>query len=126
MPVLIFKMNMAAVSVGAFFTDTRDPNYQADGWTTKIFPTDPTTGKPYIDRQIGRELENWGPKMEGQEVINYDGTPTKYLPQPNNFLQAFQTGTGNNVNVAMDGGTEKSTFRVSYNHNDAVGRCKKQ
>lgn len=116
-----FQNQYGGGSVGAFFTDARDPNYHSDGWTTKIFPIDPVSGKPYIDHQTGRELENWGPRMEGQDVINYDGTPTKYLPQPNNFLQAFQTGAGNNVNVAMDGGTEKSTFRISYNHNDAEG-----
>lgn len=109
-------------TVGAFFTDNRDPNYKPDeAWTTKVFPVDPATGEPYIDRQIYRELENWGPRMLGQEVRNYDGTPTRYLPQPNNFLDAFQKGYGTNTNVALDGGTEKSTFRLSYNHNQAQG-----
>ncbi|MEO9004254.1 MAG: TonB-dependent receptor plug domain-containing protein, partial [Ginsengibacter sp.] len=116
-----FQNQFGGGSVGGFFTDNRDPNYQSDPWTTKVFPIDPISGKPYIDHQTGRELENWGPRMEGQDVTNYDGTTTKYLPQPNNFLQAFQTGMGNNVNVALDGGTEKSTFRLSYNHNDAEG-----
>lgn len=109
-------------SVGAFFTDRRDPNYKPDeAWKTKVFPIDPISGKPYIDQQIYRELENWGPRMEGQDVLNYDGTPTKYLPQPNNFLDAFQTGIGSNTNVALEGATEKSTFRLSYNHNQAEG-----
>ncbi|MBO9620419.1 MAG: SusC/RagA family TonB-linked outer membrane protein [Niabella sp.] len=109
-------------TVGDFFTDNRDPNYKpTERWTTKVFPTDPATGKPYIDRGIGRELENWGPRMLGQDVINYDGTMTKYLPQPNNFLQAFQKGIGNNTNVAIDGGNDKSTFRFSYNRNTAEG-----
>ncbi|MBA2563289.1 MAG: SusC/RagA family TonB-linked outer membrane protein, partial [Chitinophagaceae bacterium] len=116
-----FQNEYGGGSVGAFFTDNRDANYPTDNWTTKVFPIDPATGKPYIDRQIFRELENWGPRMEGQEVINYDGTTTKYLPQPNNFLDAFQTGKGNNTNIAIDGGTEKSTFRLAYNHNDAEG-----
>ena len=116
-----FQNEFGGGSVGAFFTDARDPNYQADNWTTKVFPIDPATGQPYIDRQTGRELENWGPRMEGQEVINYDGTKTKFLPQPDNYLDAFQTGVGNNTNIALDGGTEKSTFRLSYNHNDAEG-----
>jgi iron complex outermembrane receptor protein len=117
-----FQNEFGGGTVGAFFTDTRDPNYQPNqNWVTKVFPTDPVTGKPYIDRGIGRELENWGPRMEGQEVINYDGTPTKYLPQPDNFLQSFQTGIGTNTNVALEGGTEKSTFRLSYNHNQATG-----
>ena len=116
-----FQNEYGGGSVGAFFTDNRDPNYQSDPWTTKVFPIDPVSGKPYIDHQTGRELENWGPRMDGQEVINYDGTMTKFLPQPNNYLDAFQTGMGNNTNIALDGGTDKSTFRLSYNHNEAEG-----
>lgn len=117
-----FQNEFGGGTVGDFFTDNRDPNYKpTERWTTKVFPTDPISGKPYIDRGIGRELENWGPRMLGQDVINYDGTMTKYLPQPNNFLDVFQTGVGNNTNVAIDGGTEKSTFRLSYNRNQAEG-----
>lgn len=109
-------------SVGAFFTDRRDPNYRPeDAWRTKVFPTDPATGQPYIDPQINRELENWGPRMEGQEVLNYDGTPTRYLPQPDNFMDAFRNGWGTNTNIALDGGTDKSTFRLSYTHNQNKG-----
>ena len=108
-----FQNEFGGGTVGAFFTDNREPNYKPDeAWTTKVFPVDPFTGEQYIDRQIYRELENWGPRMQGQEVSNYDGTPTKYLPQPNNFLDAFQTGLATNTNVALDGGTEKSTFRI--------------
>jgi iron complex outermembrane recepter protein len=117
-----FQNEFGGGTVGAFFTDNREPNYKSDeAWTTKVFPIDPLTGKPYIDRQIYRELENWGPAMTGQEVTNYDGTPTNYLPQPNNFLDAFQKGFGSNTNVSLDGGTEKSTFRISYNHNTGKG-----
>src|SRR5687768_8287381 len=88
-----FQNEFGGGTVGAFFTDNREPNYKPDeSWTTKVFPIDPATGEAYIDRQIYRELENWGPRMLGQDVRNYDGTPTKYLPQPNNFLDAFQTG----------------------------------
>ncbi|WPP51464.1 SusC/RagA family TonB-linked outer membrane protein [Catalinimonas niigatensis] len=109
-------------SVGAFFTDRRDPNYQPDeAWRTKVFPVDPISGQPYIDPQINRELENWGPRMEGQEVLNYDGTPTRFLPQPDNFMDAFRNGFGSNTNVALDGGTDRSTFRLSYSHNSSQG-----
>lgn len=109
-------------TVGAFFTDRRDPNYQQDeAWRTKVFPTDPATGQPYIDQQINRELENWGPRMDGQEVLNYDGTPTRYLPQPDNFMDAFRNGWGSNTNVALTGGTDRSTFRFSYSRNASQG-----
>jgi len=117
-----FQNEFGGGTVGDFFTDARDPNYKpTERWTTKVFPTDPVTGRPYIDRGIGRELENWGPRMLGQEVINYDGTVTRYLPQPDNFLDAFETGLGSNTNVALDGGNEQSTFRLSYNHNTGKG-----
>lgn len=117
-----FQNEFGGGTVGAFFTDAREPNYKPDeSWTTKVFPTDPLTGEPYIDRQTGRELENWGPRMLGQEVRNYDGTTTKYLPHPNNFLDAFKNGWGYNTNIALEGGTDKSTFRLSYNRNEAEG-----
>ena len=117
-----FQNEFGGGTVGAFFTDNRDPNYKAnEAWTTKVFPTDPITGEQYIDRQINRELENWGPRMLGQQVRNYDGTMTTYSPKPNNFLDAFQTGMGYNTNVAVEGGSEKTTFRLSYNKNQADG-----
>lgn len=117
-----FQNEFGGGSVGAFFTDNREPNYTGDqNWTTKVFPIDPSTGKPYIDRQIQREGENWGPRMLGQEVTNYDGTTTKYSPHPNNYLDAYQNGGGTNTNVALDAATDRSTFRFSYNYNDAKG-----
>lgn len=117
-----FQNEFGGGSVGAFFTDNREPNYtSAQNWTTKVFPIDPATNQPYIDRQIQRELENWGPRMLGQDVRNYDGTMTKYLPQPNNYLDAYQNGGGTNTNVALDAATDRSTFRFSYNYNDAKG-----
>jgi iron complex outermembrane receptor protein len=117
-----FQNEFGGGTVGGFFTDSREPNYKADErWTTKVFPTNPNTGLPYIDRQIGRELENWGPRMLGQDVTNYDGTPTKYLPQPNNFMDAFNTGVGYNSNIAVEGGSDQSTVRLSYNHSRGKG-----
>lgn len=117
-----FQNEYGGGTVGAFYTDNRDQNYKpTENWTTKVFPIDPNTGKPYIDRQIGRELENWGPRFAGQDVINYDGTPTKYVAQPHNFLDAFQNGHGSSTNVSLDGGNERSTFRVSYTRDQGEG-----
>jgi iron complex outermembrane recepter protein len=117
-----FQNEFGGGTVGAFFTDNREPNYGPDdNWRTKIFPIDPITGQPYIDRQINRELENWGPRLNGQSVQNYDGTMTKYVAQPNNYLDAYQKGYGSNTNIALEGGTDRSTFRLSYNHNQGKG-----
>ena len=117
-----FQNEFGGGTVGAFFTDTREPNYKPnESWYTKIFPTDPLTGDPYIDRQIGREGENWGPRMLGQKVLNYDGTWTTYSPQPNNFLDAYQQGAMNSTNLAFQGATDKATFRFSYSRDDQMG-----
>ncbi|QJB30468.1 SusC/RagA family TonB-linked outer membrane protein [Chitinophaga oryzae] len=117
-----FQNEFGGGTVGYFFTDNRDPNYKSnERWRTKVFPTDPTTGKPYIDKQIGRELENWGPRFAGQDVLNYDGTPTKYVARPDNFMDAFQNGNGSATNIALDGGNDRSTFRVSYTRDQSQG-----
>jgi len=117
-----FQNEYGGGTVGDFYTDIRDPNYKStERWTTKVFPTDPATGKPYIDRQKGRELENWGPRFAGQEVINYDGTPTRYVAQPDNFMDAFRNGHATITNVSMDGGNDRSTFRLSYTRDQSTG-----
>lgn len=116
-----FQNEYGGGTVGAFFTDTRDPGYKAnENWRTKVFPTN-GAGEPYIDPQKNRELENWGPRFENQRVRNYDGTWTEYKAAPNNYLDAFQTGVGYLTNVALDGATEKSSFRLSYSRNKAEG-----
>ncbi len=116
-----FQNEYGGGTVGAFFTDTREPNYKPDeSWTTKVFPTN-AQGQPYIDRQVNRELENWGPRFAGQQVVDYDGKMTTYQAYPNNYLDAFQTGKGSLTNVAIDGGNERSTFRFSYNRVDSRG-----
>ncbi|GAA4442803.1 SusC/RagA family TonB-linked outer membrane protein [Pontibacter saemangeumensis] len=117
-----FQNEFGGGSVGAYFTDFREPNYGSDqNFRTKVFPIDPISGMPYIDPGINRELENWGPRFNGQEVLNYDGTLTRYEAQPDNFLDAFDRGVSSNTNVAIQGGTEKSTFRVSYTHDENQG-----
>ncbi len=116
-----FQNEYGGGSVGAFFTDTRDPGYKPDqNWETKVFPTN-SAGEPYIDPQKNRELENWGPRFANQKVRNYDGTWTEYKAVPNNYLDAFQTGLGYVTNVAVDGATDKSSFRLSYSRNQAEG-----
>ncbi len=116
-----FQNEYGGGTVGAFFTDTRDPGYPTGtNWQTKVFPTN-AAGEPYIDPQKNRELENWGPKFANQRVKNYDGTWTEYKAVPNNYLDAFQTGVGYLTSVAVDGATDKSSFRLSYSRNQAEG-----
>jgi iron complex outermembrane receptor protein len=117
-----FQNEYGGGSVGAFFTDARDPNYQPNQmWTTKVFPIDPITKDPYIDPAINRENENWGPRFANQKVRNYDGTWTEYKAVPNNYLDAFQNGTLGTTSVAFSGAGDKTTYRFAATHDDQTG-----
>lgn len=117
-----FQNEYGGGSVGAFFTDARDPNYQPNQmWTTKVFPIDPITNEPYIDPAVNRENENWGPRFANQKVRNYDGTMTEYKAVPNNFLDAFKNGTLLTTSVAFSGASDKTTYRFSAVHDDQTG-----
>ena len=43
-----------------------------------------------------------------------DGQKTPFSPKPNNWKDLYKTGLNNNTNVAISGGSEKSSFRLSY------------
>jgi len=78
--------------------------------------------------------ESWGPKLDGTQVVPfwamYDweqggkvGTPqtAAWSPQPDNIRDFFETGFMAKTNVSAQGGTEKSTFRLSYSNIDQKG-----
>ncbi len=63
----------------------------------------------------------FGPKFDGRELENYDGSITKYLPAKNNMLDAYDTGYNSNTSVALSGGNEKGTFFLSDSYNVRKG-----
>lgn len=60
----------------------------------------------------------FGPRYDGGEIENYDGTMTSYSPHKNNMLDMYDIGFNTNTNVAIRGGNEKTTFysSLSYKH----------
>ncbi|WP_316819157.1 SusC/RagA family TonB-linked outer membrane protein [Pedobacter nyackensis] len=64
---------------------------------------------------------NFGPKMDGREILWYDGVKRPYVAQPNNIDAFYQNGFTNNVNVAIQGGGELGNIRASYTRNDFKG-----
>ena len=103
------------------FTDGNLIGYKPeDNRRSTVFPLN-SAGEPFIQQHQGKELENWGPKFNGQQVRNYDGTRSNWVAQPNNFLDAFQNGTQSRTNVAISGGNEKSTFRFSFTNEGQRG-----
>lgn len=55
----------------------------------------------------------FGPKFDGRDIEDYDGSIVKYLPSKNNMLDAYNTGYNTNTSVALSGGNEKGNFYLS-------------
>jgi TonB-linked SusC/RagA family outer membrane protein len=69
------------------------------------------------------ELRNaggsWGAKMDGSSRLYWNGTTKPYSPQPDNVKDFFQTGSTYIHTLAMDGGSQTSSFRFSYTNTSA-------
>ncbi|MBC9932532.1 SusC/RagA family TonB-linked outer membrane protein [Chitinophaga qingshengii] len=61
---------------------------------------------------------SFGAPMDGRMVQLANGMMVPYTPKPNNAKDLYQTGKYFNTNVAMEGGNDKGTFRLSYSHLD--------
>ncbi len=56
---------------------------------------------------------SWGPRMSGQTVRHWTGEEKPFSPQANNIDNFFRTGYTTQNTVALSGGNDKSTVRVS-------------
>lgn len=74
--------------------------------------------------------ESWGPRMNGQMTRHWDswfpGTPEygelrPLNPNPDNQKDFFNTGVNQTHNVAISGGNDKSSFRLSVGHTKLKG-----
>jgi TonB-linked SusC/RagA family outer membrane protein len=57
---------------------------------------------------------SWGPEIKGQEVTNFFGTKEALKAYPDNVKDFFQTGKNIQNNIAFTGGSDNTTYRVSY------------
>lgn len=64
---------------------------------------------------------SFGPRFNGQKVLDYDGREIAYSAIPDNALSVFRTGISNNTNLSIVGGSEQGTFRLSYSKNNSQG-----
>lgn len=76
-------------------------------------------GEPQL--ATGWGISSWGPKMEGQQVRDYDGEWTTFSPQPDNFTDAYEKGYFSNTNVSLNGATDHATYRLSYTGTNEKG-----
>ncbi|MFT5166869.1 MAG: iron complex outermembrane receptor protein [Saprospiraceae bacterium] len=61
---------------------------------------------------------SWGPKMEGQQVLWWDGVMRSYDPQPDNLKQFFSNGNTTTHNLSFSGGGDYGTVRLSLSRTD--------
>lgn len=64
---------------------------------------------------------SWGAKMDGTDVIQFDGVARPYVAQKNNIKNFYETGTTFINSIALSGGTEKATGRLSFSNTDNQG-----
>lgn len=75
---------------------------------------------------------SWGPKMEGQPVLQWYAFDERYHPNlygkatpweahPDNVKNFYKTGTTSNLNVSLDGASDRSTFRLSLSNLNQTG-----
>ena len=83
----------------------------------------------YLDSQgrptkqgFGWEWMGFGPRFDGRDIVDYDGSITSFSTSKTNMLDAYELGFNRNTSVAVSGGNEKSTFYLSdsYNHRTGV------
>lgn len=61
---------------------------------------------------------SWGPKMEGQQVLWWDGEMRPFDPQPDNLKLYFSNGNSTTHNLSFSGGGKMGTMRVSLTRTD--------
>lgn len=73
------------------------------------------------DRNIAESGRDFGPKFDYKPYKlgnDYEGI---YRPYENNMKEMYRTGRYINTNVAISGGTDKSTFRFSFSNMNSDG-----
>ena len=79
------------------------------------------------DGSLQRTAISFGPKMDGSLVNQYlpHGQTTPFVPHPDNWKSLYQSGLNSTTNVAINGGGESSSFRLSYSFTDNNGVFKR-
>ncbi|TVQ06418.1 MAG: SusC/RagA family TonB-linked outer membrane protein [Bacteroidetes bacterium] len=70
-------------------------------------------GIPVFNTTGASAFGSWGPAMEGQEIVDWDGQPSTYSPQPNNYRDYFQNGHTINNSLALDTRVGNTSIRFS-------------
>jgi TonB-linked SusC/RagA family outer membrane protein len=72
-------------------------------------------------RSLGSFSINYGPKFDGQPILNWDGRILPYSAQPNNYDALFQTAHNSSVNVAVSKASDNANIRFSLTRQENEG-----
>ncbi len=70
------------------------------------------TGGNYVTNSAS----SWGPLITGQTVTNFFGKQEQLQAYPNNVKDLFQKGYSAQNSISFSDGSDKTTFRLSYNN----------
>lgn len=70
---------------------------------------------------VFRAYAQFGPRMDGQEVLWWDGAMRSYSPQPDNLKDFYRNGYSSQFNVSLQDQVEHARYRVSYSRHDYEG-----
>lgn len=84
--------------------------------------TSPAGGPFYNYIGFPGDGASWGARMSGQQLTWWDGQTRAYTPNSNIFQSYYKKGNTQTNNIAVSGGGDLGTLRVSYTRttNDAI------
>ena len=68
-----------------------------------------------------QQANGWGPRIEGQPVIDYKGEQTNLKAYPDNWKNFFVTGKTMINSVSLDGATDQGDYRIGYTNLQQTG-----
>ncbi len=77
---------------------------------------DMVDGVPVFNSSADASKGSWGPKMEGQTIVDWDGVEKQFSPQPNNYSNYFQNGITSSNSLGIDGGNKYVAFRATVSN----------
>lgn len=86
-------------------------------------PTSPLVGsKPLTRTQaFNNGDQSWGAKLDGSNVIQYDGVSRPYSYAGDNWKRFYETGSTATNSIGLNGGNDKQTFRFGFSDLKSTG-----
>ncbi len=70
------------------------------------------------DDAFGSNWFNWGPRLDGEPTVQFDGVVRPYSAVKDNFKKFYQNGKTISNSVALTGGNEQLNWRFGFSHLD--------